>query len=136
MAEEAKKLGYDLTIVSSYRSYDYQYGLYSKYLQSDPQEVVDTYSARPGHSEHQSGLCMDVTIPGYSLDNFYKSDASKWLAENCYRFGFIIRYPEDKTDITGYQGEPWQLRYLGKAVAEDVYKCGITYDEYYACFVE
>ncbi|MBQ6492540.1 MAG: D-alanyl-D-alanine carboxypeptidase family protein [Erysipelotrichaceae bacterium] len=134
--EEAKKLGYDLTIVSSYRSYDYQYGLYNKYLQSDPQEVVDTYSARPGHSEHQSGLCMDVTIPGYSLDNFYKSDASKWLAENCYRFGFIIRYPEDKTDITGYQGEPWQLRYLGKAVAEDVYKCGITYDEYYACFVE
>ena len=110
--------------------------LYNGYLKKDPQEVVDTYSARPGHSEHQSGLCMDVSEPGYSLDNFYQTKASKWLAENCHKYGFIIRYPEDKTDITGYQGEPWQLRYVGKETAEDVYRRAITYDEYYACFVE
>ena len=134
--EDAQNLGYNLTVVSAYRSYATQVGLYNSYLKVDPQEVVDTYSARPGHSEHQSGLCLDVSIPGYSLDNFYQTEASKWLAENCSRYGFIIRYPDDKTDITGYQGEPWQLRYLGKEVSEDVYKRGITYDEYYACFVE
>ncbi|MBQ2657167.1 MAG: M15 family metallopeptidase [Erysipelotrichaceae bacterium] len=133
---DAKALGYNLQIVSAYRSYDYQKGLYQKYLNYDPREIVDTYSARPGHSEHQSGLCMDVSIPGYSLDNFYLTEASRWLAENCWKYGFIIRYPDDKTDITGYQGEPWQLRYVGKETAEDVYKRGITYDEYYACFVE
>ncbi|MBR2788103.1 MAG: M15 family metallopeptidase [Erysipelotrichaceae bacterium] len=134
--EDAAKLGYNLSVVSAYRSYATQASLYSSYLKVDPQEVVDTYSARPGHSEHQSGLCLDVSIPGYSLDNFYQTEASKWLAENCYKYGFIIRYPDDKTDITGYQGEPWQLRYLGKEKSEDVYRRGITYDEYYACFVE
>ncbi|MBP5278886.1 MAG: M15 family metallopeptidase [Erysipelotrichaceae bacterium] len=134
--EDAQKLGYNLNCVSAYRPYSMQESLYASYLKVDPQEVVDTYSARAGHSEHQSGLCLDVSIPGYSLDNFYKTEASKWLAENCYKYGFIIRYPDDKTDITGYQGEPWQLRYLGKEVSEDVFKRGITYDEYYACFVE
>ena len=134
--EDAVKLGYNLNVVSAYRSYASQNSLYNRYLTIDPKEVVDTYSARPGHSEHQSGLCLDVSIPGYSLDDFYKTEASKWLAENCYKYGFIIRYPDDKTDITGYQGEPWQLRYLDKEVSEDVFKRGITYDEYYACFVE
>ncbi len=134
--EDAIKLGYNLNVVSAYRSYASQYSLYNRYLSIDPQEVVDTYSARPGHSEHQSGLCLDVSIPGYSLDDFHKTQASVWLAENCCRYGFIIRYPDDKTDITGYQGEPWQLRYLGKEISEDVSKRGITYDEYYACFVE
>lgn len=134
--EDASKLGYNLSVVSAYRSYASQDSLYNSYLKVDPQEVVDTYSARPGHSEHQSGLCLDVSIPGYSLDNFYKTEASKWLAENCYKYGFIIRYPDDKTEITGYQGEPWQLRYLGKETSEKVYRSGITYDEYYACFVE
>lgn len=135
--EDAAELGYgDLSVVSAYRSYQTQDGLYSRYLNIDPQEIVDTYSARPGHSEHQSGLCLDVSIPGYSLDTFYLTEASDWLSENCYRYGFIIRYPDDKTDITGYMGEPWQLRYLGKEVSEDVYNRGITYDEYYACFVE
>ncbi|MBQ6478422.1 MAG: M15 family metallopeptidase [Erysipelotrichaceae bacterium] len=134
--KDALDLGYNLQVVSAYRSYDYQKGLYEKYLRYDPREIVDTYSARPGHSEHQSGLCLDVSIPGYSLDDFYLTDASRWLAENCWKYGFIIRYPEDKTEITGYQGEPWQLRYLGRQIAEDVYRRGITYDEYYACFVE
>ncbi len=134
--EEAVKQGFNLKVVSAYRPYKMQDDLYNGYLKKDPQEVVDTYSARPGHSEHQSGLCMDVSEPGYSLDNFYQTKASKWLAENCHKYGFIIRYPEDKTDITGYQGEPWQLRYVGKETAEDVYRRAITYDEYYACFVE
>ena len=134
--EDSLKEGFNLKIVSAYRSYATQQSLYNGYLKVDPKEVVDTYSARPGHSEHQTGLCMDVSEPGYSLDNFYQTKASKWLAANCYKYGFIIRYPEDKTDITGYQGEPWQLRYVGMDTAKDVYRRGITYDEYYACFVE
>lgn len=133
---DAVKEGYDLKIMSAYRSYATQASVYNRYLNDDPQEIVDTYSARPGHSEHQSGLCADVSEPGYSIDDFYKTEASRWLAENCYKYGFIIRYPEDKTDITGYQGEPWQIRYVGIETALDVYEKGITYDEYYACFVE
>ena len=133
---DALEMGYNLKVVSAYRSYATQEVLYNRYLNDDPQEIVDTYSARPGHSEHQSGLCLDVSEPGYSIDDFYKTEASKWLADNCHKYGFIIRYPEGKTDITGYQGEPWQIRYLGLAVANDVKEKGITYDEYYACFVE
>ena len=134
--EEACKLGYEnLTVVSAYRPYSMQESLYNSYKASDP-ENVDTYSARAGHSEHQSGLCLDVSMPGYSLDDFYLTDASTWLKNHAHEFGFIIRYPEDKTDITGYQGEPWQIRYVGKDVSKEVYELGITYDEYYACFVE
>lgn len=133
---EAREKGYDLQVVSAYRSYDYQDGLYKKYLRSDTQQNVDTYSARPGHSEHQSGLCLDVSIPGYSLDDFYLTDASKWLNENCVKYGFIIRYTQDKVDITGYQAEPWQIRYVGKDAAKQISELGITFDEYYACYVE
>ena len=134
--EDSVKQGYDLKVVSAYRSYLTQKVIYERYLLTDPKEVVDTYSARPGHSEHQSGLCLDVSEPGYSLDDFYQTEAASWLKDNCHRYGFIIRYPEEKTDITGYQGEPWQIRYLGEEVARDVYERGISYDEYYACFVE
>lgn len=133
---DALELGYNIIVASGYRSYDYQVGLYEKYLQSDPQEVVDTYCARPGLSEHQTGLCLDVSIPGYSIDDFYLTDASVWLADNCHKYGFIIRFPEDKVDITGYQWESWHIRYLGEEAATDVYQRGITFDEYYACFVE
>ena len=134
--EDAYANGYDLRTVSTYRSYDYQDGLYNKYLSVDSQENVDTYSARPGHSEHQSGLCLDVSVPGYGLDDFYLTDASSWLAQNCYKYGFIIRYTEEKVNITGYQAEPWQIRYVGKDAAKDIYSRGITLDEYYTCFVK
>lgn len=135
--EDAYANGYDLRVVSAYRSYDYQDGLYNKYLGIDPQDIVDTYSARPGHSEHQTGLCLDVSLPGVSLDDFYTTSASKWLAVNCQKYGFIIRYESGKEDITGYQAEPWQIRYVGSAeIAEDIYNRNITFDEYYACFVE
>ena len=136
LLEEARRQGYYLNIVSSFRSYSYQDGLYSKYLKSDPREVVDTYSARPGHSEHQTGMAIDVSLPGVSLDDFGKTDAAKWLNENCCHYGFIIRYPSDKIDITGYIEEPWHIRYLGIETAEDVVRLGMTYDEYYACFIE
>ncbi len=136
LADDAYELGYDLRVVSSYRSYDYQYGLYHRYLEYDTLEEVDSYSARAGHSEHQTGMAIDVSLPGVSLDGFGSTEASKWLYQNCSHYGFIVRYPADKQDITGYIEEPWHIRYLGIDVAEDVVRRGLTYDEYYACFVE
>ena len=139
LADEAFSLGYDFKICSAYRAYDYQEGLYEKYLNEDAggQASVDTYSARPGHSEHQSGLCLDLTDSIYGMDDFGLSDSSKWINENCYRYGFIIRYTMEKEDITGYQAEPWQIRYVGSAeIAKDIMNRNITFDEYYACFIE
>ena len=139
LQDDANALGYDFTICSAYRSYDTQYVLYNRYLESEGGnvEATDMYSARPGHSEHQSGLCLDLTTPIYGMDDFGESEASKWVDENCYKYGFIIRYTHDKERITGYEAEPWQIRYVGSAeVAKYIMDTGITFDEYYACFVE
>ena len=139
MADDAYEAGYTISITSAYRSYDYQDGLYNKYLSIDEggQASVDTYSARPGHSEHQSGLCLDLVTPGYSMDDFGLSEASDWVNENCYKYGFIIRYTEDKVNITGYQAEPWQVRYVGSSeIAKDIKDRGISFDEYYRVFVD
>ena len=113
---------------STYRSYDYQKGLYEKYLKEDSQEVVDTYSARPGHSEHQTGLAIDIRSSShwYSLtDNDYD-----WMLNNSYKYGFIVRYPKNNSKITGYKEEPWHIRYLGRDIATKVHDKNITYDEY------
>ncbi len=139
MADDAYEAGYTISITSAYRSYDYQDGLYNKYLSIDEggQASVDTYSARPGHSEHQSGLCLDLVTPGYNMDDFGLSEASDWVNENCYKYGFIIRYTEDKVNITGYQAEPWQVRYVGSSeIAKDIKDRGISFDEYYRVFVD
>ena len=139
MQDDANELGYYFTITSAYRSYDYQEGLYNKYLEEDEGgvEAVDTYSARPGHSEHQSGLCLDLSDAEYGMDDFGYSESSKWVNENCYKYGFIIRYTQEKENITGYQAEPWQVRYVGSSeIAKDIMDRNITFDEYYACFVE
>lgn len=113
---------------STYRSYDYQEGLYNKYLQTDSQEEVDTYSARPGHSEHQTGLALDVRSSSH-WSNLTDSDY-EWMLNNSYKYGFIIRYPKDNSRITGYQEEPWHLRYIGIEHATKVHELGITFDEY------
>lgn len=138
LQDEANALGYDFSICSGYRSYSYQESLYNKYLAIDgSRDIVDTYSARPGHSEHQSALCLDLSTPGYGMDNFGLSEAGKWVYENCYKYGFIIRYTDEKQDITGYEGEAWQIRYVGSSeIAKYIMDTGITFDEYYACFVE
>lgn len=139
LQDEANELGYVFTICSAYRSYDTQDILYNRYLASEGGnvEATDMYSARPGHSEHQSGLCLDLTTPVYGMDNFGESDASKWVDENCYKYGFIIRYTKNKEKITGYEAEPWQIRYVGDSeTAKYIMDTGITFDEYYRCFVE
>ena len=139
LQDDANELGYDFWICSAYRSYGTQDALYNKYLIADEggQESVDTYSARPGHSEHQSGLCLDLCDAQYGMDDFGLSEASAWLNENCYKYGFIIRYTEEKEKVTGYQAEPWQIRYVGSPeIAKDILDRNITFDEYYAFFIE
>lgn len=128
MQSAAAKSGIDLYIVSGYRSYATQQSVYNRYVNRDGKAEADTYSARPGHSEHQSGLAMD-------LNSLYASFAytaeGKWLAANSWKYGFIIRYPKNKQSVTGYIYEPWHVRYLGKELAADVYKSGLCLEEYF-----
>lgn len=127
MQADAKVLGLKIPLVSGYRSYITQENLYNKYVKKDGEEEANTYSAKPGHSEHQTGLAFDV---GSVERSFANTDEAKWLEENAHLYGFIVRYPKDKTDITGYIYEPWHIRYLGKDNAKKVYESGLTLEEY------
>ena len=127
MQADAKKAGYSLSIVSGFRSYSYQNQLYTNYVARDGKAAADTYSARAGHSEHQTGLAMDINYAGAWFNN---TPEAKWIAENCVRYGFIIRYPLGKEDITGYQYESWHVRYLGKELAKEVADSGLTLEEF------
>ena len=124
----ANEEGLSIYVVSGYRSFSTQDGLYNRYVARDGQAAADTYSARPGHSEHQTGLAIDVNSVSYSFAN---TPEGQWLAANAHRFGFIIRYPENKQSITGYMYEPWHIRYIGKALAPLVYDSGLCLEEYF-----
>lgn len=123
----ANAAGYDIPLVSGWRSYDYQVGLYNNYVQTDGQEAADRYSARPGFSEHQTGLCFDI---GAVDDNYGTTPEGKWLAAHAHEYGFIIRYPEGKEAITGYMYEPWHVRYVGIEAATEIYNSQTTLEEY------
>lgn len=128
MKSDASKEGISLKIISGYRSYSRQKTLYNNYVKRDGKEVADRYSARPGHSEHQTGLAFDVN----SLDQaFGNTKAGEWLNHNCYKYGFILRYPKGKEAITGYMYEPWHFRYIGQE-AINLYNNGVwtTLEEY------
>ncbi|WP_303790917.1 D-alanyl-D-alanine carboxypeptidase family protein [Ruminococcus flavefaciens] len=127
MQADAKKAGLSLSICSGFRSYDYQNQLYNGYVARDGKAAADTYSARAGHSEHQTGLAMDIN---YASSAFTNTPEAKWLAANCYKYGFILRYPKGKENITGYQYESWHVRYLGKQLAKEVYDSGLTLEEF------
>ena len=118
----------NLFIASGYRSYDYQVELYDKYVRIDGKEQADTYSARPGHSEHQTGLTADINSADESFDD---TPEALWLDKNCYKYGFIVRYPKGKEKYTGYEYEPWHLRYIGKEKAKIIYESGLSLEEYY-----
>lgn len=131
MCMDAEELGLNIFAVSAYRSYSTQKSLYDRYVARSGKKQADTYSARPGHSEHQTGLAVDV-IAASSSANVDKTKEYKWYKDNAHHYGFIIRYPSGKSHITGYIYEPWHLRYLGVELATAVYNSGLTYDEYYA----
>lgn len=131
MAAEALKNGYKIYAGSTYRSYDYQLGLYNRYVAKDGFDEAETYSARAGYSEHQLGLAVDI-INGkweYLSEN---DEEYEWLIDNSYKYGFILRYPRGKEYITGYVFEDWHFRYLGIDLATKVYNSKLTYDEYVA----
>ena len=128
LQEAAAKDGLGMTIVSGYRSYSTQEALYNKYVSRDGKAEADRYSARPGHSEHQTGLAFDINNASSS---FTDTPEAKWLAENCWKYGFILRYPEGKEEITGYMYESWHIRYLGREWAKTIYDSGLTLEEYF-----
>ncbi len=127
MKSAASEDGISLYISSAYRSYERQSSLYSNYVANRGQEAADTFSARAGHSEHQSGLAIDLNEVS---DAFIGTPEAIWLAEHAHEYGFIIRYPEGKTDITGYKYEPWHVRYLGIETATYIYENELTLEEY------
>lgn len=134
MVNAAKNDGIKLYNISAYRSYQTQNGLYNNYANRDGKEAADTYSARPGYSEHQTGLALDINTAS-SSDHFENTKEYQWLINNSYKYGFILRYPQGKEYITGYKFEPWHYRYVGKEVAKYVHDTGVTYEEYYAYFL-
>ncbi|HGM3506399.1 TPA: M15 family metallopeptidase [Clostridioides difficile] len=128
LVKQANAEGIQFLGSSAYRSYDTQLDTYTRRVKSQGQEKADAYVAKPGYSEHQTGLCIDLTNP----ERWFVGSTKEaiWLAENAHKFGFIIRYPEGKEDITGTAYEPWHIRYVGKDVAEEIYSKGLTLEEY------
>lgn len=129
---DAKKQGNIFFGVSAYRSYDLQKKLYNKFVSLIGAKKASTRVALPGGSEHQTGLAVDITSKN-AVDKGIKFGAakeSKWIEDNAYKYGFILRYPKDAEDITGYMYEPWHLRYVGVNLAKKIYESGLTFEEY------
>lgn len=132
LSQNAKEDDMTILAMSSYRSYDYQVNLYNNYVETDGKQAADTYSARAGYSEHQTGLAVDVYNGVIPYTSFEETEEFTWMQQNAYKYGFILRFPEDKTNITGYQYESWHYRYVGKEIAEEIYKNNLTLEEYLA----
>jgi len=132
MFEAADKQGLKLFGVSAYRSFDSQQSLYNEKLKSRGKNYVDSYVAVPGESEHQTGLAIDIrgSSSSNSSKDFGQTKEGTWVRNNCQNFGFIIRYPKGKENITGYSYEPWHIRYVGQDVAEKIKESNIVLEEY------
>jgi D-alanyl-D-alanine carboxypeptidase len=123
----AKKDGHELMLASAFRSYSYQSGLYNTYVQQQGQASADTQSARPGYSEHQTGWAADVEPASRECEVetcFANTPEGKWVAAHAHEFGFVVRYPKDRDETTGYIYEPWHLRYVGKQLAQELHDEG------------
>ena len=135
MFKAAATEGVDLTLSSGYRSYTYQVGLYGGYVKAQGQATADTQSARPGYSEHQTGLAADVEPADRSCELqacFGETPAGKWLSTHAFEYGFIIRYLDGKQDITGYEPEPWHLRFVGSDLANEMHRTNTsTLEEFF-----
>lgn len=128
MWNDANEQGLVLLVNSSYRTFEEQQEQYDM--------SNDDYASRPGFSEHQTGLALDIVSDGVQGNEFENTDEFKWLQENAHKYGFILRYPKDKEYITGYNYESWHYRYVGEELATKVKESGLTYDEYYAYYCE
>lgn len=136
MLATASSQGVKLIASSSYRSYATQAGLYNNYVATHGQELADTFSAKPGYSEHQTGLAIDFTgysNPNCNFDDCYATtQEGGWLAEHAHEYGFLLRYTAEKQNITGYKNEPWHYRYIGKDLAKEMRDKGfLTLEEFF-----
>lgn len=132
MANAARKDGVSIRAVSAYRTEDYQRRLYNKKVRATGGRNADNYSARPGFSEHQTGLAVDINSTKTSFEN---TAVFKWLQNHAHEYGYILRYPKDKKWITGYEYEPWHYRYVGTEAAKIMLQEGSTYEQYYAKYI-
>lgn len=136
MVKDAAKEGLKIINTSPYRSYKLQNELYTGYVKKDGKAAADRYSARPGYSEHQTGLAIDVVTPTTSLHTFENTKEFIWMKDNSYKYGFILRYGEGMEYITGYKYEPWHYRYVGVNAAKIIYDENLTFEEYYYYYVK
>ena len=136
LSSDAKKIGYSIIAVSAYRDYDYQENLFNNYVKEKGENYALKCSAKAGHSEHQTGLSVDVMGSNNDYDQFEKSKEFDWMKNNSYKYGFILRYPKGKEYITGFKYEPWHYRYVGKDIASIIYTEGITLEEYYKNYIK
>ena len=147
LIDAGKEAGYKYVLYSGYRTYTRQYNIYYNkvnryknegYSEDEAIRLANRYNAPPGASEHQTGLAADVCIPsiinkyGELHDAYGETEEFQWFSAHAHEYGFIMRYPQGKEEITGYAYEPWHYRYVGKAVATEVYNQGVTYEEYIA----
>ena len=130
MTKNAKKEGFNIVAVSTYRSYEYQEKLYNNYVLDKGFYYADMASARAGHSEHQTGLAVDVANESLDYVNFESTKEFDWMKKNAHKYGFILRYPIGKFHITGFKYEPWHYRYVGIDIATYIYKNKLTLEEY------
>jgi len=133
MLADAKTAGYVVTPASGYRSYATQVSVYNAEVKSYGQNTADSESARPGYSEHQTGWAMDLASGGCNItDCFGTTPGGKWVTTNAYKYGFLLRYPADKTAITGYRTETWHFRYVGVLLATELHDQGVeTLEEFF-----
>ncbi len=137
MKQAAAADGKRIRVVSAYRTVEYQRGLYNRYLSTDSRANVDTYSARAGYSEHHTGMAIDLFGSSDGLRNFVNTPEYAWVRDNAYKYGFIIRYTTANEEITGYENEPWHLRYIGAKAATDMREKGISsFEEYHVKYIE
>jgi len=126
--------GVTLYATSGFRSYSTQKAIFERKLEKMSEKAANASVAKPGYSEHQTGLAMDVeglsSLGSGLVEDFGETPEGIWLAQNCHEYGYIIRYPKGKTDITGYIYEPWHIRYVGKETAAEIVKLGVTFEEY------
>ncbi|MBQ5415423.1 MAG: M15 family metallopeptidase [Firmicutes bacterium] len=134
MVEAGREAGVSLRSLSPYRSHSMQIWQYQVWVDAHGQEMADRESARPGHSEHETGYTLDINT-AVEEAHFERTKEYAWLMENCWKYGFILRYPENMEFITGYVFEPWHYRYVGPEHAEKIMKSGLTFEEYYAYYI-
>lgn len=130
LSNDSYKKGLKIIVVSAFRAYIYQKNLYNKYVIENGLDYADRCSARAGHSEHQTGLAIDIMGSNNDYNIFHKSKEFIWMINNAHKYGFILRYPKGKEHITGFKYEPWHYRYVGIEAASIIHEKKITLEEY------